>query len=231
MKFYHFVPTNDANYEGVPEPTLARDCVPDWYKRAEIAYTAEDGSEGNGLKTCVPFLDALISGYTLLTWADIHVRKLPDGNVDIDWDAKATSAPIMERPAAVGRTMPRPAGHLPNHLVWTPKWGIKSPKGFSSLIVHPLNRFDLPFTTSAGIIDSDNLHNSGNIPFFIKDDFEGIIPKGTPYAQIIPIKRESWTAVYDPALMEDLHEVGHKLRGVKRGWYRDKLWVKKEYNK
>jgi hypothetical protein len=35
---------------------------------------------------------------------------------------------------------------------------------------------------------------SGNIPFFIKEGFSGVIPKGTPIAQVIPFKRESWTS-------------------------------------
>jgi hypothetical protein len=53
----------------------------------------------------------------------------------------------------------------------------------------------------AGIVDSDKYHGAGNIPFFLKEEFEGLIPKGTPYAQIIPIKRAEWTTVFDPALV------------------------------
>lgn len=229
MKFYHFIPDAKAWEDGVPNPDLAKSFVPEWYKQAEITYKHE-GKDVSGLKTCMPFLDALISGYMLVTWSDIHVRKLEDGRIDIDWDANTTSPQMGERTGSVGRTIPRPAGHLDNHLVWTPKWGIKSPKGYSSLITHPLNRFDLPFTTTSGIVDSDNYSGSGNIPFFLKEGFEGIIPKGTPFAQVIPIKRENWTAVYDPALTSTIYEAGDKLRSVNRGYYRDNYWVKKAYN-
>lgn len=228
MKFLHFIPDRDADLDGVPNPLLAKDILPDWYKKSEITYIS-NGVENNGIKTCVPFLDALISGFILVTWSDIYVKKTEDGNIDISWDSDTTSDLIMERDTQVGRLMPRPAGHLPNHLVWTPKWGVKAPKGYSCLFTHPLNRFDLPFTTSSGIIDSDKLCTSGNIPFFIKEGFEGVIPKGTPIIQIIPIKRKSWMAVYDPALYQYMHNLGHKLRSVKRGYYRDNYWVKKIY--
>jgi hypothetical protein len=230
VKFYHFIPDNNGWDESVPNPNVAKHFIPDWYKRAEITYASKDGKQQSGLKTCAPFLDALISGYMLVTWTDVHVKILPDGRVDIDWDANTSGPQFAERESASGATMPRPAGHLPNHLAWAPKWGIKSPKGFSTLITHPLNRFDLPFTTSSGIMDSDKLHVSGNIPFFLKEGFEGVIPKGTPFAQVIPIKRESWTAVYDPALIGVISETGMRLRGVERGYYRDNYWVKKIYN-
>jgi len=184
----------------------------------------------NGLKTCVPFLDGLLSGYMLLTWTDIYIKILEDGSLDIDWGSENTGLAIAERSPKSGSHIPRPAGHLPNHLVWTPKWGVKSPRGWSSLFTHPLNRFDLPFTTMSAIIDSDKYFSSGNIPFFIKEGFEGLIPKGTPYAQVIPIKRANWTAVYDPSLIEAAHELGHETRSVERGRYRDKMWVKKVYH-
>jgi hypothetical protein len=209
-----------------------REHIPEWYKKSEITYTEDHGDhthEHNGLKTCVPFLDALLSGYCLTTWTDVHIKIEDEGKIHIDFGDDVTSPIIAERTKTVGYHMPRPAGHLPNHLVWTPKWGFKSPKGFSSLIVHPLNRFDLPFTTSSGIIDSDKFHGSGNVPFFLKEGFEGVIPKGTPFAQIIPIKREEWMAVYDPSMVDIIPTVGEKLRAANRGYYRDNYWVKKVY--
>lgn len=232
MKLYHFIPSNEAWEDNVPNPKLARDVIPDWYKRSEVTYKDESPEgESNGLKTCSPFLDTLIVGYMLTTWTNIYVKHNDDGSLDVDWDVDASSPIIMERDKNSGALMPRPAGHMPNHLVWTPKWGFKSPKGFSTLVTHPLNRWDLPFTTSSGIIDSDKFHGSGNVPFFIKEGFQGTIPIGTPFAQLIPMKREKWKgAVYNPALVDIIPATGAELRKVKRGYYRDKFWVKKEYN-
>ena len=53
----------------------------------------------------------------------------------------------------------------------------------------PINRFDLPFLSISGFIDCNyGFSLAGNMPFFIKKGFEGVIPAGTPYMQIIPIK-------------------------------------------
>ena len=231
MKFYHFIPSDEAWQDGVPNPELMRNQLPEWYRKSELTFTDDEtGAEHSGLKTCVPVLDAMIMGYTLTTWTDIHVKILDDGRVDIDFGSDTTSPIINERTPKIGHLIPRPAGHLPNHLVWTPKWGFKSPKGFSTLVTHPLNRFDLPFTTMSGVVDSDKFHGSGNLPFFLKEGFEGVIPKGTPFCQLLPIKREEWGgAVYDPALVDIIPTVGERLRSVVRGYYRDNFWVKKVY--
>jgi hypothetical protein len=60
------------------------------------------------------------------------------------------------------------------------------------LITHPINRYDLPFTSVSGLADYDVYPLPGNVSFHIKEGFEGTIPAGTPIMQIIPIKREDW---------------------------------------
>ena len=223
MKFVHFIPQN--NGFKIPKPALAKSFIPKWYKEAEL-----DTPEGSGgLKRCIPFLDGMMMGFMLVTPCDIHVKILEDGSVDIDFAADAETAPIMERPGTTGHTMPRPAGHAFNHLVWTPTWGWKAPKGYSVLVTHPLNRFDLPFTTMSAVVDSDKFFSAGNIPWFIKEGFEGVIPAGTPCMQLIPIKRDSWMAVFDPALKDLIHEQGHIARSEKHGVYKKKFWQKKRY--
>jgi hypothetical protein len=74
---------------------------------------------------------------------------------------------------------------------------MKTPRGWSILVVQPLNRFDLPWTITSGIMDTDQYSTSGNIPFFIREDFDGIIAEGTPIAQVIPFKRQDWKSEID----------------------------------
>jgi hypothetical protein len=224
MKFTHFIPSITTFDD--PQPTAAKRNVPQWYKDSETTYKSPDGKEHAGLKRCFPVLDALTSGFMLHTWCDINIKITSSGMVDISFSENATSNPIDERLGDIGRLIPRPAGHRDNHLVWTPKWGWKTPRGWSTLVTHPLNRYDLPFTTMAGIIDSDKFNAPGNLPFFLREDFEGVIPKGTPFAQVLPMKRADWSAVYDPAL-EDLSVAhGNEARSHDR-WYKTQLWVKK----
>jgi len=227
--------SESSRYIGEPSPI--KNMIPEWYRLAESFYVDEedskneDGSEkrSNGLKTCAPFLDALISGYALVTPFDIFVSISEDGDLKISWNGpNDLDGFIKERDKRSGATIPRPAGHLPNHLIWANKWGFKSPRGYSILVTHPLNRFDLPFTTMSGIIDSDKFFANGNLPFFIKEGFSGMIPEGTPIAQLIPIKRKKWIMSKDQSLVDEYQRQGTSVR--KKGLsYKNVLWQRKDY--
>jgi hypothetical protein len=112
---------------------------------------------------------------------------------------------------------------------WILDWKIKTPKGYSSMIMHPLHRFDLPFTTLPGIIDTDNHPSALLLPFFIQDGFEGIIKEGTPIAQLFPFRRESWES--------EKKEINPNISFINRNSnnlkvfrsYKTKFWSKKEY--
>jgi hypothetical protein len=225
MKFVYF--TSDVNVP-LGNPIPAKKIIPKWYRDAESDYTVE-GESSAGLKKCAPFLDTLVSGYFLVTPFDIYIGKQDDGAIDIRWSSPSQQDGfVMERPKESGATIPRLIGHLPNHLVWSNKWGFKLPRGYSALVTHPLNRFDLPFTTMSGIMESDKLVSPGNIPFFIKEDFTGLIPEGTPYAQIIPIKRKKWSMVITKA-NKDLSIIQGTSVRKPETTYKKKIWVKKEY--
>jgi len=225
MKLIEFIPSQPKNIAaGYPEPGKSH--VPKWYKEGEIHFTTPDGDVVNGMKSCVPFLDVMISGYMLTTPTDIHVTINEDGKQKLGWDYPG---PVLtERPAQMGATIPRPAGHSVNGLIWESQWGWKTPRGWSVLVTHPYNRFDLPFITVSGFMESDKFISNGNIPFFIREGFEGIIPKGTPYAQLIPVKRASWTHRHAFELMDIAKELGKKVH-LNTHFYKKFNWVRKIY--
>ena len=208
-------------------PVTAKSEIPQWYKDGEVEYIDAVGKLNPGIKKCIPILDSLTAGYLLKTSVNIYIKKRHNGKTAIDYDIDMnTLSPVGVRPDELGSTIPRPAGHLKEQLIWTALWSWKTPKGYSLLLTHPLNRWDLPFTTMSGIVDSDKYHGPGNVPFFLKEGFEGLIPKGTPYAQIIPIKRANWTAVFDPALVGLAKNTG--IDGL-TGGYKKFFWKKKTY--
>ncbi len=71
-------------------------------------------------------------------------------------------------------------------------WTIEAPDGYALLFTHPVNRFDLPFTTLTGLVDCDRYHDNWiHFPAHWHDlNFSGVLPKGTPVAQCLPVKRE-----------------------------------------
>jgi hypothetical protein len=227
MKLIRFVPGIDSKEKMLLDPTPIKDHLPEWYRVGEHSYKAGAGKEQPGMKSCAPFLDVMLTGYALVTPFDIYVGRNEDGTLKIRWNGPTEWANfIMERPKALGETIPRPPGFAPNGLVWSSQWGWKTPRKYSTIVCHPFNRQDLPFFTLAAVVDSDKFTGNGNIPFFIKEDFIGIIPAGTPFAQIIPFKRKLWGKVSDYGLYAKGVKDGEEVR-IRS--YKKFLWIKKSY--
>jgi hypothetical protein len=217
LKVIKFVP--EPGFENLLAPTPIKNHIPEWYKNAEIY----DNEGIEGLKTCMPFLDAMVSGYALTTWEDLIIIQ-QDETVSME----DIGSMVNERFSSVGSTIPRPHEYLNNHFAWSGKWGIKVPDGYSIIITHPFNRLDLPFTTVSGIIDSDTWIPAGNIPFFLQKGFNGLIPKGTPFAHVFPYKRESWQMEVLGAFEPDKFFSEIKNGSIK-GYYKKKFWKRKDY--
>lgn len=229
MKIIRFF--SKREFQGIGQPTAAKKFLPEWYRQSEAEFVDSEGNIHSGVKKCIPFLDSMLSGYMLVTPVDVFVSRNDDGTLKLGWNSSPVFNDfIAERPSMSGRLMPRPAGHLPNHLAFRGFWGFRTPRGWSTLVVHPLNRHDLPWTITSGIMDSDKYSTSGNIPFFLKEDFIGMIPAGTPFAQLIPIKRASWKAINNDqgiAYLDDLQGETVRLPGKS---YKKLFWVKKDYS-
>jgi hypothetical protein len=228
MKLLRFVPAFSNKEEMLLEPSPIKNFIPEWYRTSE--HSIGENNEHPGLKSCSPFLDSMLTGYCLVTPFDIFIGKKEDGSIDIKWNGpEHWNDFIGERPKELAAKVPRPAGHAPNGLVWSSKWGFKTPRGWSAVVVHPLNRHDLPFTTLSGVIDSDKFIAHGNMPFFIKEGFVGVIPAGTPYAQVIPFKRKAWKKIADYGLISRATREGSEIRKPNSS-YKQRLWVRKVYN-
>jgi hypothetical protein len=221
--------------KNVSEPPIpAIQALPEWYKswNPHLGIVGIDNPLDKSLisgKSCAPFFDAMTAGYYLVLFDDIHVTINDLGLPYITWNGQE---PVLDTRPRKDPQLPTPSGCDPTDFVWKLTFAPRLPKGYSALITHPLNRNDLPFITSSGIIDSDVFHNTGNIPFYIKKGFEGYIPAGTPYAQVIPIKRESWKSSVSEETCEKgrLFFIGHKyIHTKKRGAYKRYFWQKKEY--
>ena len=219
----------DHDWIDMPKP--ARYYMPEWLKKMPTFVngkpTIRPNSPNGTMKTCMPTMDSFLTGYIVELWQDIEVVHEKDG-VKIYW--KNGPDVLKDRDPSIAKELPIPAGHLNLHFVWKNFYSIQTPKGYSCLITHPLNRFDLPFTTMSAVVDTDTLPmGSGSIPFFLKEDFEGIIEKGTPIFQIIPFKRESWSSANDPNLSEITKRNAYKFNSVAYGFYKKFGWSRKSY--
>ena len=189
-----------TNTVGVPEeysPKLASAFVPIWYKKLESYINGEKKPTGQGtsaatVKRCMPVFDAIVSGYIIVSAADVFVsqKEMEDGTKQpyFEW---AQYGLIQFHPVEQMPEHPQRNGHMA-YPKWINPWAIKTPKGYSVLFTQPMHR-ESPFTILPGIVDTDTYTAPVNFPFVLNDvTFEGIIPAGTPIAQVIPIKRDEW---------------------------------------
>jgi hypothetical protein len=224
-----FTPASEFVEKFVEAPTPASKAIPNWYKKSPAfnPNKVEFDNANNAvlpLKNCMPFIDALCAGYVQKTWCDIHISVNENR---LEYKYALEPEPLSWRNKVSVLT----TGFYDAEFVWKTQWRASLPKGYSLLITHPLNRLDLPFQTMTGFVDADTFHHTsiGNIPFFIKQGFEGIIPTGTPMFQMIPVKRDDWEMSknnFDPerAIRQD-REIHHKF------WngYKDLFRQKKSY--
>lgn len=221
---------HDNRTNEYPHIGTMKSIVPDWWKESErfLGGAPQFLPEINkGLKLCVPFLDSLTSGYYIPLSKDIIVKQADDGIPQLSWGPGGELPPVRERKAP---KMPTPAGYSIDNFAWQIEPSYQLPPGYSLLFTSPMNRFDLPFITASAIIDADVPMFPGNAPFFLKDGFEGVIPQGTPVAQVIPFKRESWKLEHTVGLSQEAEKNRTRSNAKIFGWYKNNVWHKKSYD-
>ena len=218
-----FFPISELAQEYVPAPKSAKYYIPSWYKNFG---KQEEDTPISQLKKCVPFIDSLTHGYIQETWSDIIVERDKENNLIIIDDSNPK---MIKRRSEVSPKIYDT--FYPIEFIWQLQWKPILPDGWSVMLTHPLNRLDLPFSTLTGIIDADTYSHgtTANFPFYINDNFKGIIPAGTPMYQMILIKRSDWKS---NILKYNKQEIDKKLNEVKNhfpGAYRKLFWQKKKF--
>jgi hypothetical protein len=209
--------------------------VPEWYRKSPSKIEGtntelsilDPRSTNSTYKKCTPFLDAMISGYTVYLTADLEIGKSEEGKLLVFWRTKRNI--VTEHSENQWEGLPVPTGYHSIVLKWHNQFSLNVPDGYSLKFCHPVNRFDLPFQTITGIVDCDKYPGQVHFPFFLKEEFTGIIPEGTPIAQIIPIKRDSWKRQH-LEYNKDFSEIYFEkfFSTIKRS-YKKNYWFKKEY--
>jgi hypothetical protein len=228
----------EKNIENLMEPPIPakKNNIPDWHKEASkysngaksISYT----EYGNNLtvKSCMPLIDSFTSGYLFLTPFDIEIVR-EDSKILLKWsnEIKDITPPVAFRPKEIDSSnFPKIFGYDELSFSWTTYWNLKTPPGYSCIFTHPLNRADLPFYSFSGIIDTDKWNLAGLHPFIIKENWEGIIPKGTPYIQAIPFKRDDFKSKQKKYSIKD-KKLNFERISVIGNFYKYNLWSKKDY--
>ncbi len=221
-------------------PRSTSKTVPSWYKDADVYainpstnqpwISPYDGGKIVTWKSCPAILDVMTSGYVLTTPCDIEFYYEKNRISVKIYDKKCQDFVHMRDPLS---QFVHPMGYDENHFAWWIDWGISVPEGYSVLYTHPMNRFDLPFISTSGIVDNDKVHLAGTLPFFVFKGWTGIIPAGTPYSQLIPFKREDWisdTVIEDSAKINNKNYINTLKYRIKNGGvYKNDVWERRLY--
>lgn len=226
-------------------PVPAKKMIPDWYKSLQNYaedFTSETyipGVNPSTVKRCIPVFDAMTAGYIITTPQDIAVEnqnpvrgsraevhryyKWPNDKFPINFHAYQQAEGHPYRTETGKEDNPK----------FTHPWGIRTPKGYSCLFIPPVHR-ESPFRIMEGVVDTDSYHDPVHFPFyFVNPKFTGLIPAGTPLAQVIPFKRESYehSVVAVSSMKENIP--GQSLSLLKSKFlngYRKFFWEKKDYS-
>ena len=224
-----FIPSDQETANLIPRPKPAASYLPDWYKQAKPIpkCPAFNSTEimGQSFKDCMPFRDATTFGYIQETWCDIIVEST---ETDVNYFHALSPSPLSHRAT---RTIPISETLNPLEMLWIFPWIPKLPKGYSMLVTSPLNRLDLPFTVTAGVVDADTFFHipNGVVPFYFHKNFHGVVPAGTPMFQIIPFKRDNWeskTESFDAATIRS-RQFSFHTKVVRH--YKEKFWQRKRF--
>lgn len=220
--------TNTSGME-IEQPQPASKFIPDWYKNMESYMGGNKKPNGNGntdatIKRCMPVFDAITAGYIITLPADVYVS-IKEEKQFFEWSTLGLVSfhPVEQAPE-------HPARNQHAYPKWNNPWAIKTPKGYSTLFTQPMHRESV-FTILPGIVDTDTYTAPVNFPMVINDpNFEGLIPKGTPIAQVIPFKREGWQMeIGSEKELKEQHSITQKLQTKFFDRYKSMFWSRKEY--
>jgi len=223
---------------GIPEPELASHFLPKWFK--EMPAHRYIPQEVSTAKRCVPLLDIMSAGYIMPLWRDLKISyEEDDGGVRFGWKGELSTldgspgdaVPVVEQGGA-----PDPNRFFDiDGLNISPKtwklncpWSITTPPGYSCLYTVPFNHPVTNMHVISGIVDTDMYDNVVNFPFlWTSNSWEGLIPAGTPFIQIIPFRRDSFKAEIEYSRSTESLGIKNKLTSIYEKVYRNQFWEKK----
>lgn len=237
------------------KPIPATSAIPEWWKKTksyggfknyktdEKEINVRSGGDNATIKRCMPVLDSMSMGYLVLSPADIYIQ--PQHVHNTNNENGATKDFVMIYPRHHEKIDYHPWGQANKHPYATEQklakvfvpWRIALPDGYSLIMTEPLNNPSPYWSVVSGVMDSDVFFPRLNFMMSIKEDgFKGIVPMGTPIAQLIPFKREKWSSVViDDAARKDAQVnskkriVDSRLAKVFSGAYKRFFWSKKDF--
>jgi hypothetical protein len=167
----------------------ANKIVPRWYKELPTR-DQFDRSQMPNIKECMPVQDMITSGYIIFNTYEFTLFPIVNKGIE-------SFEPLSHNPNHIGHHFyeqcPVKINDSRKHYfkIRNP-WLIKTPPGYSCLILHPFYTFESRYQLMPGIIDTDLHDMPVDFPGYLTSSEPVNVESGTAIAQIIPFKREEW---------------------------------------
>ena len=207
----------------IAPPFPARAYLPDWFRRLRPVEREELSASSNGqtIKRCMPFLDAMTTGWIIPLAASVRLEVKESGaTVAYGWEFDRVMVSDHDTWQVAGHPLaPRQPLKFHNH------WIIRTPPGWSCLFVPPLNRAHPAIEILSGVVDTDHYQSLINFPFIVTGaDGLYTLEKGMPLVQVIPFRRDDAAVPAEiRAATPDELARSEKIRRAthaSEGWYR-----------
>lgn len=211
-------------------PIPASKMIPDWYKKTD-SYEGPREPYTQTIKKCIPIFDAVTAGYILKTPIDFWVKIVDGEQHYYTPDGAITNGSPLISYHSVKQAPFHPQMNQRPYPKFINPFSIKTEKGYSCLFIPPMHHPNEYFHILSAIVDTDNYTSQINFPFTINDpNFEGLIPAGTPMAQCIPFKRNSFEMKFgnEENLKESIKSENF-VNSMFFNRYKQFFWNKKEY--
>jgi hypothetical protein len=207
----------------IAEPFPAKAYLPDWLRKlpAVDKGVLSVGADGQTVKRCMPFLDAMTLGWIIPLAASVRLQVHDGGRtVDYGWDFDRPMVSDHQPYQIAGHpAQPRPPHKFHNY------WTIRTPPGWSCLFTAPLNRAHPAIEIMAGVVDTDRYRSLINFPFVLTGP-DGLytLDKGMPLVQVVPFRRD--TAAIAAVIRPETGAEAAERERIRRsthaadGWYR-----------
>jgi len=205
----------------IPHPAPASRHLPDWMRAVPTHLPDQTPT----VKNCMPFLEAMNAGYVIALPTDItFVLEADRLRVDVaEFGAQVVGFHNGDQ------VLGAPYGGTPIVKFHTP-WVIRTPAGYSTLVLPPVNRLEIPFLPLTGLVETDTYYRQIAYPTLCTMRLGQTVKlaRGTPLVQVVPVLREAWTSSVG-AMDVEANKAQEAMWEGNRHMYREEHWEKKSF--
>lgn len=197
---------SDENIRKYWPPKVAGEFIPEDFlnlPNIKDSYRMQEDPISN-IKGCIPLQDFLSSGYIITNAYELDLgvtfknfredltiktaKTISTGEQETKIYARKEMAVYYESACPVINESKKQRAYFKAKTAW----GIKTPPGYSCLIIQPSYINEKRFSLMPAIVDTDTYHLPIPIAGYLNVKESIRITPGTPLVQIIPFKRDEW---------------------------------------